>query len=68
MMGMYCDNYLCVLFANYYSYFCYLLASLALSCRYLSEDELLVVIDKIHPSERYYAKQQADYVISQVSG
>ncbi|RWR78091.1 calumenin [Cinnamomum micranthum f. kanehirae] len=32
---------------------------------YLSEGELLLVIDKIHPSERYYAKQQADYVISQ---
>ncbi|KAI4358025.1 hypothetical protein L6164_001936 [Bauhinia variegata] len=32
---------------------------------YLSEDELLSIIGKIHPSERYYAKQQADYIISQ---
>eukprot|EP00262_Sarcandra_glabra_P013437 TRINITY_DN3720_c0_g1_i1.p1 TRINITY_DN3720_c0_g1~~TRINITY_DN3720_c0_g1_i1.p1 ORF type:complete len:314 (+),score=57.16 TRINITY_DN3720_c0_g1_i1:125-943(+) len=33
--------------------------------RYLSEEELLPIIGKLHPSERYYAKQQADYVISQ---
>lgn len=33
---------------------------------YLSDVELLPVIGKIHPSERYYAKQQADYIISQV--
>ncbi|KAL5721328.1 hypothetical protein ACHQM5_004986 [Ranunculus cassubicifolius] len=32
---------------------------------YLSEDELLQIIGKLHPSERYYAKQQADYIISQ---
>ncbi|KAI4313184.1 hypothetical protein L6164_026182 [Bauhinia variegata] len=32
---------------------------------YLSEDELLPIIGKIHPSEHYYAKQQADYIISQ---
>lgn len=33
--------------------------------RYLSAEELLPVIGKLHPSERYYAKQQADYIISQ---
>ncbi|URE43291.1 calcium-binding EF hand family protein [Musa troglodytarum] len=32
---------------------------------YLSEDELIPVIGDLHPSERYYAKQQADYVISE---
>ncbi|KAJ7954610.1 Calcium-binding EF-hand [Quillaja saponaria] len=32
---------------------------------YLSDDELLPIIGKIHPSEHYYAKQQADYIISQ---
>ncbi|KAI8527789.1 hypothetical protein RHMOL_Rhmol12G0101800 [Rhododendron molle] len=32
---------------------------------YLSDAELLPIIDKLHPSERYYAKQQADYIISQ---
>ncbi|XP_077254219.1 calcium-binding EF hand family protein [Tasmannia lanceolata] len=32
---------------------------------YLSEEELLPIIDRLHPSERYYAKQQADYVITQ---
>ncbi|XP_021892399.1 calmodulin-4-like isoform X1 [Carica papaya] len=32
---------------------------------YLSDIELLPIIDKLHPSERYYAKQQADYIISQ---
>ncbi|KAE9589254.1 hypothetical protein Lal_00000465 [Lupinus albus] len=32
---------------------------------YLSDIELLPVIGKIHPSEHYYAKQQADYIISQ---
>ena len=35
-------------------------------CRYLSDVELLPIIGKLHPSERYYAKQQADYIISQV--
>ena len=35
-------------------------------CRYLSDVELLPIIGKIHPSEQYYAKQQADYIISQV--
>ncbi|GMH07060.1 hypothetical protein Nepgr_008900 [Nepenthes gracilis] len=30
-----------------------------------SETELLPIIGKLHPSERYYAKQQADYTISQ---
>lgn len=34
--------------------------------RHLSDVELLPIIGKIHPSERYYAKQQADYFISQV--
>ncbi|XP_043695834.1 calumenin [Telopea speciosissima] len=32
---------------------------------YLSEEELLPIIGKLHPSERYYAKQQAEYIISQ---
>lgn len=32
----------------------------------MSDLELLPVIGKLHPSERYYAKQQADYIISQV--
>ncbi|PRQ41450.1 putative EF-hand domain pair protein [Rosa chinensis] len=32
---------------------------------YLSDVELLPIIGKIHPSEHYYAKQQADYIISQ---
>ncbi|PIA35410.1 hypothetical protein AQUCO_03500056v1 [Aquilegia coerulea] len=32
---------------------------------YLSEEELLQIIGKLHPSERYYAKQQADYIIQQ---
>jgi len=32
----------------------------------LSADELKPVIDNLHPSEHFYAKQQADYVISQV--
>lgn len=31
----------------------------------LSEDELLPVMGNLHPSERYYAKQQADYVLTQ---
>lgn len=34
--------------------------------RYLTDLEMLPIIGKLHPSERYYAKQQADYVISQV--
>lgn len=33
---------------------------------YLSEDELLPVIGDLHPSERYYAKQQAEYGIMEV--
>lgn len=32
---------------------------------YLSDEEMLPIIGKIHPSEHYYAKQQADYIISQ---
>ncbi|KAG6601072.1 45 kDa calcium-binding protein, partial [Cucurbita argyrosperma subsp. sororia] len=32
---------------------------------YLSATELLPVIGKIHPSEAYYARQQAEYIISQ---
>lgn len=31
----------------------------------LSDEELLPVIGKLHPSEHYYAKQQSDYIISQ---
>lgn len=34
--------------------------------RFLSDDELKAVIGILHPSERYYAKQQVDYVLSQV--
>ncbi|MBA0843162.1 hypothetical protein Goarm_000375 [Gossypium armourianum] len=33
--------------------------------RLLSDEELLPIIGKLHPSERYYAKHQADYIISQ---
>ncbi|KAE8672737.1 hypothetical protein F3Y22_tig00111834pilonHSYRG00051 [Hibiscus syriacus] len=33
--------------------------------RLLSDEELLPIIGKIHPSERNYAKQQSDYIISQ---
>ncbi|KAA3488482.1 reticulocalbin-2-like [Gossypium australe] len=33
--------------------------------RLLSDEELLPIIGKLHPSERYYAKQQADYIILQ---
>ncbi|XP_019163688.1 PREDICTED: calumenin [Ipomoea nil] len=32
---------------------------------FLSDVELLPIIEKLHPSERYYAKQQADYIIQQ---
>ncbi|KAK9052613.1 hypothetical protein SSX86_029243 [Deinandra increscens subsp. villosa] len=32
---------------------------------FLSDVELLPIIGKLHPSERYYAKQQANYIISQ---
>ncbi|XP_015886803.2 uncharacterized protein LOC107421954 isoform X1 [Ziziphus jujuba] len=32
---------------------------------YLSDVELLPIIGKLHPSEHYYAKQQADYIIGQ---
>ncbi|WVZ21601.1 hypothetical protein V8G54_008923 [Vigna mungo] len=32
---------------------------------YLSDAELLPIVEKLHPSEHYYAKQQADYIISQ---
>ncbi|XP_066321542.1 uncharacterized protein [Miscanthus floridulus] len=32
---------------------------------FLSADELRPIIDNLHPSEHFYAKQQADYVISQ---
>lgn len=34
--------------------------------RFLSADELKPVLDNIHPSERFYAKQQADHMMSQV--
>ncbi|KAK8316864.1 hypothetical protein V6Z12_A13G071600 [Gossypium hirsutum] len=33
--------------------------------RLLSDEELVPIIGKLHPSEWYYAKQQADYIISQ---
>lgn len=32
---------------------------------FLSEDEIRPVIGTLHPSEHFYAKQQADYVLSQ---
>ncbi|KAK4774522.1 hypothetical protein SAY86_009457 [Trapa natans] len=32
---------------------------------YLTDVELLPIMEKLHPSEQYYAKQQADYIISQ---
>ncbi|XAR53174.1 hypothetical protein NMG60_11021610 [Bertholletia excelsa] len=32
---------------------------------YLTDVELLPVIGKLHPSEHYYANQQADYIMSQ---
>ncbi|KAG6407653.1 hypothetical protein SASPL_130649 [Salvia splendens] len=32
---------------------------------YLSHEELLLVIRKIHPSELYYAKQQSEYIMQQ---
>ncbi|KAG9131826.1 hypothetical protein Leryth_016555 [Lithospermum erythrorhizon] len=32
---------------------------------FLSDVELMPIIEKLHPSERYYAKQQADYTIQQ---
>ncbi|KAJ6678098.1 hypothetical protein OIU85_008665 [Salix viminalis] len=32
---------------------------------FLSDVELLHIIGKLHPSERYYAKQQVDYILSQ---
>lgn len=32
---------------------------------HLSDEELLPIIGKIHPSEHYYAKQQAEYIIQQ---
>lgn len=32
---------------------------------FLSADELKPIIGKLHPGENFYAKQQADYVISQ---
>ncbi|KAI4373134.1 hypothetical protein MLD38_011293 [Melastoma candidum] len=32
---------------------------------YLTDEDLLPFIGKLHPSERYYAKQQAEYIISQ---
>ncbi|CAL1387936.1 unnamed protein product [Linum trigynum] len=35
---------------------------------FLSDEELLPIIEKLHPSEHYYAKQQADYIISQADG
>jgi len=34
--------------------------------RLLSDIELLPIIGKLHPSEHYYAKQQSEYIISQV--
>ncbi|XP_059656175.1 uncharacterized protein LOC132303105 [Cornus florida] len=32
---------------------------------YISHTELLPIIGKLHPSEHYYAKQQAEYIITQ---
>ncbi|KEH44431.1 calcium-binding EF hand-like protein [Medicago truncatula] len=33
----------------------------------LSDIELLPIIGKLHPSEHYYAKQQSEYIISQIT-
>jgi hypothetical protein len=35
-------------------------------CRFISEHELESVLDKVHLSERYYARQQAVHSISEV--
>ncbi|KAI5072173.1 hypothetical protein GOP47_0012279 [Adiantum capillus-veneris] len=32
---------------------------------FLTEDELVPIMDSLHPGEAYYAKQQAEYLISQ---
>lgn len=32
---------------------------------FITDDELLPIIGRLHPSERYYAKQQAEHIISQ---
>lgn len=32
---------------------------------FLTEDELVPIMDKLHPGEGYYAKQQAEYLMSQ---
>lgn len=32
---------------------------------FLSEDELIPIMDKLHPGEGYYTRQQADYLMSQ---
>ncbi|KAH7424164.1 hypothetical protein KP509_12G093400 [Ceratopteris richardii] len=32
---------------------------------FLTEDELVPIMDNLHPGEAYYAKQQAEYLISQ---
>jgi hypothetical protein len=32
--------------------------------RYLSEDEVILTISKLHPSEIHYAKDQAKYIMS----
>ena len=34
--------------------------------RFLSEEEIKPVLDNLHPSDRYYAKQQAEHTISEV--
>lgn len=59
----------CVILLSYFKGFLFTIIYLGLLCfihRYLSDVELLPIIGKIHPSEHYYAKQQADYIISQV--
>ena len=35
-------------------------------CRFISEHELEPVLDKLHLSERYYARQQATHAMSEV--
>jgi hypothetical protein len=35
--------------------------------RFLTEDELIPVMDALNPGELYFSKQQAEYLMSQVS-
>lgn len=37
-----------------------------MKCRFLTEDEIAPVMDKLRPGELYYAKQQSDYLLHEV--